>query len=39
MFKMLKEYDKSDEECRDAMKAIPILHLHGQLGLLPELDP
>ncbi|MCH8316544.1 MAG: SIR2 family protein [Planctomycetes bacterium] len=39
MFHMLKEgYGQSDDACRDAMRAIPILHLHGQLGLLPELD-
>lgn len=38
MFHMLKEgYGQSDEACRDAMRAIPILHPHGQLGLLPEL--
>ncbi len=37
MFKMLKPYGRSDQECRDAMRQIPILHLHGQLGLLPEL--
>lgn len=37
MFKMLKGYGRSDEECRSAMQGIPILHLHGQLGLLPEL--
>lgn len=37
MFKMLKGCGRSDAECRTAMQGIPILHLHGQLGLLPEL--
>lgn len=38
MFKMLKGYGQSDAVCRTAMQGIPILHLHGQLGLLPELN-
>lgn len=28
-------YNKSDEECRKALSAIPIIHLHGTLGKLP----
>ncbi len=37
LFKMLQQFDKSDDECREAMEEIPILHLHGQIGLLPQL--
>ena len=36
LFTSLKNsYNKSDEECAKALSAIPIIHLHGSLGLLP----
>jgi hypothetical protein len=28
-------YDASDQQCREAVEAIPIIHVHGQLGRLP----
>lgn len=40
LFSSLKHsYGKSDEECRDALNAIPIIHLHGRLAYLPWQNP
>lgn len=39
LFTALKHsYGKSDKECADKIKNIPIIHLHGQLGKLPWQD-
>lgn len=35
-FNALKNtYNKSDDECADKLKSIPIVHVHGSLGSLP----
>ena len=39
LFNVLKHrFDKNDRECAAMLKTIPIIHLHGQLGDLPELN-
>lgn len=39
-FQCLKNTDnKPDGECKTVLERIPIIHLHGQLGLLPWQDP
>lgn len=39
LFTALKNaYGKSNEECVEAMRSIPIIHLYGQLGELPSLS-
>lgn len=39
LFNVLQNrFDKNDRECADMLKKIPIIHLHGQLGDLPELN-
>lgn len=36
LFNSLKNsYKKSDEECAEQLRKIPIIHLHGRLGYLP----
>lgn len=35
-------YGKTDEQCREALEQIPIVHVHGRLGFLPwqkDCDP
>ncbi|MCH8165519.1 MAG: hypothetical protein IH889_07915 [Planctomycetes bacterium] len=38
MFTMLRGLGLSEEDCRKAVQALHIRHLHGQIGYLPEID-